>query len=358
MKYSILGFSQEQVCAIKKDVQTDNGNIKHLCLDVVDLLILKDVSDFMNRTKIIKLTIDDKIYFSITHKCILEDLPILGIKKQALKDRIDKMVQLGILDKKVVRDNGGTWVGYRTTKVYEDLIYSNNNQEGVYSTTRGGCSELHEGGVVDYNPNNTITINNNTINNKEEYTNVYSKKNDYQAVFDCWNKYNGKKIRKVTQFTDARKKAIKKMLDIHNISQEVLMRFFASIPFADQWLFHPTGTHKLWKPTFDWWMANTNGWLTKGLEGGVHLENPQAFERIMNGDTVSSQSEVYLPQGRNIWFDEGTQSYWSMDSFYDEKIYDGYTDDNRPNGATITLNNGRGRIRWNSETKKWDKVQK
>ena len=142
MKYSILGFNQEIVCAIKKDVQTDNGNIKHLCLDVIDLLILKDVSDFMNRAKIIKLTIDDKIYFSITHKCILEDLPILGIKKQALKDRIDKMVQLGILDKKVVRDNGGTWVGYRTTKVYEDLIYSNNSQEGVYLTTRGGCSEL------------------------------------------------------------------------------------------------------------------------------------------------------------------------------------------------------------------------
>ena len=171
MKYSILGFNQEIVCAIKKDVQTNNGNIKHLCLDVIDLLILKDVSDFMNRSKIIKLTIDDKIYFSITHKCILEDLPILGRKKQALKDRIDKMVQLGILDKKVVRDNGGTWVGYRITKVYEDLIYSNNNQEGVYPTTRGGCSELHEGGVVNYNPNNTITINNTTINNKEEDNN-------------------------------------------------------------------------------------------------------------------------------------------------------------------------------------------
>ena len=142
MKYSILGFNQELVCAIKKDVQTDNGNIKRLCLDVVDSLILKDVSDFMNRSKIIKLTIDDKIYFSITHKCILEDLPILGIKQQALKDRIDKMVQLGILDKKVVRDNGGTWVGYRTTKVYEDLIYSNDNQDGVYPTTGGGCSQL------------------------------------------------------------------------------------------------------------------------------------------------------------------------------------------------------------------------
>lgn len=351
MKYSILGFSQEQVCAIKKDVQTDNGNIKHLCLDVVDLLILKDVSDFMNRSKIIKLTIDDKIYFSITHKCILEDLPILGIKKQALKDRIDKMVQLGILDKKVVRDNGGTWVGYRTTKVYEDLIYSNND-EGVYLTTRGGCSRLHEGGVVDYNPNNTITINNNTINNKEEYTNVYSKKNDYQAIIDCWNQYNGKKLGNVTKLTDKRKKAIKKVLVDNDITQEQMMKLFKSLPYADNWLYNPNKQHATWKPDFDWWVANTNGWFTKALEGKVHKENPQAFNEIMrnNGDEV-----LYTPQGRSIWFNEETKSYWSMDNFYDEKIYDGYTDDNRPNGATITLNNARGDIRWDSETKTWIK---
>lgn len=351
MKYSILGFSQEQVCAIKKDVQTDNGNIKHLCLDVVDLLILKDVSDFMNRSKIIKLTIDDKIYFSITHKCILEDLPILGIKKQALKDRIDKMVQLGILDKKVVRDNGGTWVGYRTTKVYEDLIYSNNN-EGVYLTTRGGCSRLHEGGVVDYNPNNTITINNNTINNKEEYTNVYSKKNDYQAIIDCWNEYNGKKLGNVTKLTDKRKKAIKKVLVDNDITQEQMMTLFQSLPYADKWLYNPNKQHATWKPDFDWWIANTNGWFTKALEGKVHKENPQAFNEIMrnNGDEV-----LYTPQGRSIWFNEETKSYWSMDNFYDEKIYDGYDDNNRPNGAEITLNNARGTVFWNANTKKWEK---
>lgn len=38
-------------------------------------------------------------------------------------------------------------------------------------------------------------------------------------------------------------------------------------------------------------------------------------------------------------------------------IPDGYNDDNRPDGARITLNNARGTIRWNSQTKTWDKVQ-
>jgi hypothetical protein len=44
-----------------------------------------------------------------------------------------------------------------------------------------------------------------------------------------------------------------------------------------------------------------------------------------------------------------------MDNFYYGVISDGYTDDNRPNGATITLNNGRGRIQWDAKSKEWIK---
>ena len=36
-------------------------------------------------------------------------------------------------------------------------------------------------------------------------------------------------------------------------------------------------------------------------------------------------------------------------------IPDGYTDENRPNGARIMLNNGRGYVVWSSELKKWEK---
>lgn len=36
-------------------------------------------------------------------------------------------------------------------------------------------------------------------------------------------------------------------------------------------------------------------------------------------------------------------------------IPDGYTDDNRPDGATITLNNGRGTVTWDVKTKTWIK---
>ena len=147
MKYSILGFNQAKVCAITKEVQEGNKS-KTYKLDMVDLVVLQDIADFMNRKNVIKYTLNEKIYFSITHNAILTDLPILDIKKQALKDRIDKMCLLGVIEKHIVRNDNGTWIGYRLTDVYESLTYStDDNDGGVYQTTWGGCSELHEGGV-------------------------------------------------------------------------------------------------------------------------------------------------------------------------------------------------------------------
>ena len=37
-------------------------------------------------------------------------------------------------------------------------------------------------------------------------------------------------------------------------------------------------------------------------------------------------------------------------------IADGYDDDTRPDGASVTLNNGRGTITWDSKTKTWNKI--
>lgn len=41
--------------------------------------------------------------------------------------------------------------------------------------------------------------------------------------------------------------------------------------------------------------------------------------------------------------------------YYNGYIPDGYDDNDRPNGATVMLNNGRGNVVWNSKTKKWEK---
>lgn len=44
--------------------------------------------------------------------------------------------------------------------------------------------------------------------------------------------------------------------------------------------------------------------------------------------------------------------YWDRN----EPIADGYDDESRPDGALIRLNNGRGTITWDCETKKWNKI--
>lgn len=67
--------------------------------------------------------------------------------------------------------------------------------------------------------------------------------------------------------------------------------------------------------------------------------------------------EVYMPtcDGALYWNDY--YSSFIFVGFWDGRhISDGYTDETRPNGATIMLNNGRGYITWNKNTKQWEKV--
>ena len=172
MKYSILGFYQPAVLAIAKDVIVEQKSgeypkTKTLKLDCIDLLILRDVADFMNRKKIIKYTVDDKIYFSIQYSAIIEDLPILGIKQQALSDRLSKLVELEMLEKVVIKNQAGSFIAFRLGEKYESIKYTPTESE------IGTSSELHLqkyqttfAEVADYEPKYSST--NNSSTNKEE----------------------------------------------------------------------------------------------------------------------------------------------------------------------------------------------
>lgn len=69
------------------------------------------------------------------------------------------------------------------------------------------------------------------------------------------------------------------------------------------------------------------------------------------------QSKVYMPtcDGALSW-NEYYNCYMYVGYWDGRHISDGYTDETRPNGATIMLNNGRGNITWNKNTKQWEKV--
>jgi hypothetical protein len=69
------------------------------------------------------------------------------------------------------------------------------------------------------------------------------------------------------------------------------------------------------------------------------------------------QSNVYMPtcDGALSW-NEYYKCFMYVGFWDGRHIADGYNDDNRPHGATITLNNGRGVISWDAETKEWRKT--
>ena len=155
LRFSILGFSQEKAVGIR----AMNG-AKELRLDVIDLLLLNQIADFPNRKQAMKIIESDKIFFWMSYTEILEELPILNLKKQALRDRFDKLVTLGILEKTTNKTNNMTF--FRLTDLYESLRYNTLsyggdnesvfNDRGVYSNTQGVCSELHT--ISIYNNNN------------------------------------------------------------------------------------------------------------------------------------------------------------------------------------------------------------
>lgn len=76
--------------------------------------------------------------------------------------------------------------------------------------------------------------------------------------------------------------------------------------------------------------------------------------KIGKGETVN---EVYMPtcDGALSW-NEYYKCFMYVGFWDGRHIADGYNDDNRPHGATITLNNGRGTITWNRNSKQWEKV--
>lgn len=67
-----------------------------------------------------KTTIDGREYVMVTHSKLLEDLPMIDISKRAFIDRMQKLVDFGILDYQLIK-RGGTFSFYTFGKNYEPL---------------------------------------------------------------------------------------------------------------------------------------------------------------------------------------------------------------------------------------------
>ena len=325
MKYSILDFNQQAVLAITKDVivgQSDGEypKTKTLKLDCIDLLILQDVADFMNRRKIIKYTVDDKIYFSIQYSAIIEDLPILGIKQQALSDRLSKLVELGMLEKVVIKKQAGSFVAFRLGERYESIKYKPSESEiGTSSTIHLQKYSDTFAEVADYAPKYSST--NYSSTNKEERDKSLSKKDE--LFEECWKAYRRKGH-----------KAIAKPY-WNKLSEEEKQRVLPHIKV------YVTVRELNFQQDFERYLKDKtyDSIIVKG-------------NQIVYDPTCETETE-YHPYGNlSLMFNDIHQCYIYI-GHYDGTLIDGYTDDERPDGATVMLNSGRGIIVWSKSEKRW-----
>lgn len=88
----------------------------------------------------------------------------------------------------------------------------------------------------------------------------------------------------------------------------------------------------------------------------TYLGKQRAWELYVTvGEEMTNEEYSPICEGSLFWNDY-YKCYLYVGNWDGEFLPDGYTDDNRPNGASVMLNNGRGTIVWNKEQKKWNEL--
>lgn len=116
MKFTIEGFSQQYAVTLKKKV-IRNGKSVSIRIDCTDLVILRWFVDFYPNMK--KYQIDGKEYVWVSHKQLIEDLPLIRISRRNYANRFKKLVEFEILDCKYEETN--SILLYRLGKNYENF---------------------------------------------------------------------------------------------------------------------------------------------------------------------------------------------------------------------------------------------
>ena len=191
MKYSILGFNQEQL--IKQEVDCD----------LIDLALLNYIIHAQASPKM-KHVLDknETPHVWLHHEHILEDLPVLRISKGTLKNRISELRRKGYITAiNIASEKGkGSKTYYATTSLIYDLVFDTTSRKNDPITVPG-----HE----KMTPNTQVTNNNKSrlfiskdINNSQKPA-----EQEVQSFVDLYHEICTD-FPKVKKITTKRKKAI------------------------------------------------------------------------------------------------------------------------------------------------------
>ena len=154
MKYTILGFNQEKAIEFGFDVE--------------DLLIIRWFVDFYSSSKMIKMNVGDKTYAWVNYSRVIEDIPILNMKKDTLSRRMKKICETGIMEHETLKQ-GGTFSLYKLTDKYDQLISKDNKTDGTEKIPEGYGEKSQP--LTDKKPEKNINLlNNNSIKDINTYS--------------------------------------------------------------------------------------------------------------------------------------------------------------------------------------------
>lgn len=216
MKYTIEGFNQSEALNFKDVI---NGKIVQI--DVTDLAILRWIVDFYPRMS--KIEINGAQYVWISYKAILNDMPLLDIKKVALANRLKKMVHFGILNFELVQ-NGNTYTYYSFGNNYMNLISTPVTQTTTpcHLNDNPLSFERHPPCHLNDNHNNSsiidTSINQSIINNKTNATKVADV---VEFNFDEMGAETTQAVKDWIEYRRSIKKPIKTQVQMDNLRKQL-----------------------------------------------------------------------------------------------------------------------------------------
>lgn len=194
MKYTIFGFSQQAVLDLNE--RTGSG------IDITDLQILDWFVDFFAGA-MDKRQIGENVYGWVLARKVCDEFPLLGLKEQAVRKRLKKLVDAGVLESRVVKNKqDGTKAFYRLTAVGASLRYDSTDTEihtriyddthhGTYDGTNPAYTTVYDKDSPSSNPptiNPPSKMEERTRTNKEprhkygEYQNVLLSDSDMEKL--------------------------------------------------------------------------------------------------------------------------------------------------------------------------------
>ena len=201
MKYTIFGFSQEEVLRLRDE---------HQAIDERDLMILRWIMDFYFGG-MEKRVIDGEEYGWVNASYVCGELPIMNLSAYSLRSRLKKLVKFGLLSHKQVKNSEvGTRAYYRPTEFAAQLqsdggVTSTPYTVGVQDTTRRESTPYHRRESNTYpvgsqRPNKDSSINDSSSRDSEsKYIVRKGASAQRPAPSRPWNEEEANRVAEVVQ---------------------------------------------------------------------------------------------------------------------------------------------------------------